>query len=1544
MEIKIAVITIKSQYLRVLAIFLATLALVSCGQSGGSDDGSGNGQGNKVTAQAIEITLEEDMASDLIDVMQQIDDASYSLASITQPTHGTATINADGLIEYQPEQDYSGDDTFAYTITNGAGEDLTANIVVHVTPVNDPPVAVDDELTVEEDAEGAVVPVLNNDTDVESDTLTVSIDAAGLQLPQSGQITLTNNGDVLYTPNANAFGVDTFQYQVMDVSSASAVATVDVAITPMPDAPVAVAGGPYTVSVNSLLSPDGSQSYDLDGDTLSYLWDFGDGSAANGVNPNKTYSVPGQYTIQLIVNDGTTNSEPGSTVVNVVAAAPFITQQPLNASIQDGGITTFSVQALGNMPLQYQWRRNGANIPGASNQRYTTPPITMPADVPSHTIEYDVVFSNDVGQVVSNVATLTVNANPPVIVTSPQSQSVQDQQQLTLSAAAQGSANLHYQWRKDGVPISGATASNYIIPQVTYGENEGNYDVVVTNIVGTATSSSAQIMVQPQPVVIINPSAPLVIDEGETALFTVVVEGSEPISYQWQFNNVDIPDATLAQYEITSAALADSGDYRVVVTNPAGSVNGPTVPLTVNKLPPEIVTQPTPIVVFDRGSASFTVVAQDSEPLSYQWRRNGVDMPAENSPTLLLTVVSMADDGDYFSVEVSNSAVSTVSQAVPLGVLPAAPQIVAQPGNVSIYEGNNAMFIVGATGTAPFNYQWRRNGDNIPGATNAFYNVLSTQLTNNGESYDVIVTNDSGSVTSNSAILTVLSNATPQAVRDEAVTRKNNTVTIDVLSNDTDTDGDILLIQSATNGALGDVTVISGTPDTLQYTPQFDQVGKDIFTYTVDDGKGKTAVGEVVVHVNPWGAIEIIGNGEGPSLASSTEHGDSFLTWRSGSNSASSIWGTRYVAGDSWIIPQVPFASGVLLNNQQVHASYFGAAYVLWQNTNTQTGVQFLQHAEWNGLDWVLGSVERPITNVLDSISNLTFTTNNNTRFSAVWLETDVVSGNKRVAWSYALDITQYITDGSSDVDEPVMAVSDNNTPVFIWKDIDTGNLLWRYGVTAIQPANDVLNERGNNIRQPQIALNGNGQGMIAWLYDSNSTVLQTRSISVTDSSTEPELGSALSHPLGQNVLETKMAVAENGDVVIVWSQQEGDGSSIWIKRITASNEVIEKLSRDPALQPANPDVSINSNGLISVVWEERGNAVSRRFEANGVWSQVENLDNAYAGNSSHVVVDSTDNGQVTSAWQRDNGEIVASIASIDFADVTPLPVNHTALLAGSCNNAGCHTLHTGHIATTAECDSCHFNTSWKPVIVSTDRTTMRICSSCHDNVIEQGKSDSHIAVSFECNVCHTMEAWIPANAGGVPDHSTFVGNCITCHNGTTASGKTAGHINTTNLCDACHQAFPANWAPLVPSAVDHSQVIGICSSCHNNVIATGKPVIHSATTNLCDACHYVPPSSWRTTINPIDHAEVVGTCYSCHLKPVDHPATSDSCEACHNVPPTQWISVANTFSHNDAFDACATCHTLPGAHCAPAGSCDDCHSTISWNAFADCPIAPPSP
>jgi hypothetical protein len=1540
-------IIIKAQYLRaqlrVLAIVLTVFALASCSQSGGSDDSSGNGQGNKVTAQTIEITLDEDTPSDPIDVLQDIADTSYNLASITQPNHGTSTINADGLIEYHPAQDFTGDDTFTYAISNGTGNALTADIIVHVTPVNDPPVAVDDQLTVQEDAAGVLVPVLNNDSDIEGDALTVSIDGAGLQLSQSGQVSLTGDGDILYIPNANAFGADTFQYQLMDANGASAIATVNVTITPTPDVPVAVAGGPYAILLNSVFSPDGSQSYDVDGDTLSYLWDFGDGTAASGINPNKTYSMPGQYTVQLIVNDGTSNSAPGSTIVNVVAAAPFITQQPLNATIQDGESATFSVQALGNMPMQYQWRQGGENIPGASGPSYITPSVTMPADAASHTIEFDVVVSNEAGQLVSNTATLTVNANPPAIVTSPQSQTVQDQQQLTLSVTAQGSANLHYQWRKDGAPIPGASASNYTIPQVAYGESDGSYDVVVTNSVGVVTSSSAQVTVQPLPVTITLPPAPLVIDEGETALFTVAAEGSDPVTYQWQFNYVDIPGATAAQYEIATAAMSDSGNYRVVVTNPAGSIYSPSNPLPVNKLPPQIVTQPIPVVVVDGSSASFLVVAQDSEPLSYQWLRDGVDIPGENAATLLIPTVSMADHNSRFSVEVSNSAASVVSQAVPLGVTPAAPQIVTQPASVTVYEENSATFTVGATGTEPLSYQWRRNQTDITGATSSTYTVPLATLGNNGDNYDVVVSNISGSATSTSATLTVLANAAPQAARDAAITRKNNSVTIDVLSNDSDRDGDTLAIQSATNGALGTVTVVSGAPDTVMYTPQTDQYGNDTFNYVVVDGKGKSATGEVVVHVNPWGAVEIIGNGREPSIASSKVADESILTWRNHESGIFTVWGTHYSPGNGWMSPQAPIASGELLIDQQARMPNSGTGFVIWREQYLPDGPHFLHSAEWNGSNWLLNAIDRP--DIFIPISNLRFTSSPGMQFPAVWIE-QTPSGNRRLAWVPDPTVaSQLVTGGVLDLDEPAIAVDDNGTVVIIWKEVANGNLRWRYGnyrQLYFASINQYLNEGGNNIRQPQIVLNGSGQGMVAWLYDSNSTVLKTRTITVTDSSTEPVLGSAFSHPLGRNVLEAKLAVAENGDIAIAWSQQDTGGNSIWIKRITASDEAIEKLNLDPALLPVNPDVTINSNGLITVAWEEQGNVVSRRFEANGVWGQVEDLDDAYSGNSSHVVIDSTNSGQVTTAWQRDNGEIVAAVASIDLASVTPLPVNHTAALAGSCNNAGCHALHTGHIVATTECDTCHFSTSWKPVIGSSDYNTMRICSSCHDNVIEQGIGSGHILTAYDCNVCHSTEAWVPTLGGRIPDHTVFVNNCISCHDGVRASGKTPLHINTTDVCDACHQVFPANWIPVPATAVDHGQVIGTCVSCHNGGIASGKPVTHPATTDLCEACHFVAPSIWRAIIRPLDHSQVIGACYSCHLKPAGHPTTTNICENCHRIPPTQWVDVRGSFSHNDAFDACDSCHWLPATHCAPASQCDSCHTTNSWNAFADCAIAPP--
>jgi hypothetical protein len=84
-----------------------------------------------------------------------------------------------------------------------------------------------------------------------------------------------------------------------------------------------------------------------------------------------------------------------------------------------------------------------------------------------------------------------------------------------------------------------------------------------------------------------------------------------------------------------------------------------------------------------------------------------------------------------------------------------APAITSQPQAVTVTAGASASFSVTATGTAPLNYQWQMNGSNISGATSSTYNIASTTTSQNGQNFAVVVSNSAGSVTSNSAKLTV---------------------------------------------------------------------------------------------------------------------------------------------------------------------------------------------------------------------------------------------------------------------------------------------------------------------------------------------------------------------------------------------------------------------------------------------------------------------------------------------------------------------------------------------------------------------------------------------------------------------------------------------------------------------------------------------------------------------------------------------------------------------------------------------------------------------
>lgn len=160
--------------------------------------------------------------------------------------------------------------------------------------------------------------------------------------------------------------------------------------------------------------------------------------------------------------------------------------------------------------------------------------------------------------------------------------------------------------------------------------------------------------------------------DGQSATFTVVASGGG-LSYQWRRSGTAISGATGASYTLPAATLADSGvAFTVVVSNAAGSVTSGVATLTVSPVAPTVTAPPAAITVTEGESASFSVLAAGSAPLSYQWLRNGAPVPGATASTYTLAPAALADGGAAFSVTVSNAAGSVTSASAVLTVNAAA--------------------------------------------------------------------------------------------------------------------------------------------------------------------------------------------------------------------------------------------------------------------------------------------------------------------------------------------------------------------------------------------------------------------------------------------------------------------------------------------------------------------------------------------------------------------------------------------------------------------------------------------------------------------------------------------------------------------------------------------------------------------------------------------------------------------------------------------------------------------------------------------------------
>ncbi len=254
------------------------------------------------------------------------------------------------------------------------------------------------------------------------------------------------------------------------------------------------------------------------------------------------------------------------------------------------------------------------------------------------------------------------------------------------------------------------------------------------------------------------------------------------------------------------------------------------------------------------------------------------------------------------------------------------------------------------------------------------------------------------------------------------------------------------------------------------------------------------------------------------------------------------------------------------------------------------------------------------------------------------------------------------------------------------------------------------------------------------------------------------------------------------------------------------------------------------------------------------------------------------------------------------------------------------------HVPTEQDCGICHntTNEAFTPALIDHSGTDVvgKRCDSCHDGAIATGKAsaNNHVTTSEDCQVCHVVGTFANAYFG----HDGVVNNCASCHDGLAASGMSDNHMPVSEDCSNCH-----NTSAFSGAKYDHTGIVGDCVACHNGSITAGKHAEHLPTSQDCSVCHYT--SGFKPA--NFTHAGIVDKCSFCHNdvfalgKPTDHAPTNQDCVVCHTT--TSFLGAG--YNHTGIVDDCASCHNgdiAPGRspnHMSTTLDCHFCHSTATF-------------
>jgi hypothetical protein len=329
--------------------------------------------------------------------------------------------------------------------------------------------------------------------------------------------------------------------------------------------------------------------------------------------------------------------------------APHFISQPEDLSVPHGGRAMFLAEVEGSAPLHFQWQKDGLALPGETNKTLVLYPV-----LPAHQGCYRLIASNYVA-VPSDAACLEVvrivGFDLPTLANGLPTLSMATD--LGRSYRIVASTDLRV-WEE--LTNFLATVDHFVLsdPEPNHWPHRFYWL--------WAGDVPAPVRILQQPV---GGSA----IEGGEFTFSVLAEGSSPLEYVWQFGEAPLAGETNAVLVLPNLRATQAGVYRVIVRNPLGEVTSADALLEVRPAgtSPRITRQPVGGSAALGTSFAFSVEAEGTAPLRYQWQRNRFDIPGATSATYVIARVTAASFASY-RVIVSNDAGSVESVDVELEI------------------------------------------------------------------------------------------------------------------------------------------------------------------------------------------------------------------------------------------------------------------------------------------------------------------------------------------------------------------------------------------------------------------------------------------------------------------------------------------------------------------------------------------------------------------------------------------------------------------------------------------------------------------------------------------------------------------------------------------------------------------------------------------------------------------------------------------------------------------------------------------------------------